>query len=161
MSLSCFDMNLDKGGGRHGHHDCVRSVVGSLLSLLVNPNPPASRACWPITLRRRRKSGGVRGRQGKRRHGLSTGWCTLRRGGREAAPLLPTANAGAGRAIFATLAGATTTPPPSPPPTRTTMPTYAVGGRRGPGGGARCDTDRLLKKKYLVKKIIVMNIASV
>jgi len=35
MSLSCFDMILDKGGGRHGHHVCVRSVVGSLLSLLT------------------------------------------------------------------------------------------------------------------------------
>jgi hypothetical protein len=30
------------------------------------------------------------------------------------------------------------------------MPTYAVGGRRGPGGGARRDPDRLLNKKYLV-----------
>ena len=35
MSLSCFDMISYKGGGRHGHHDCVRSVVGSLLSLLT------------------------------------------------------------------------------------------------------------------------------
>ncbi len=35
MSSSCFDMILDKGGGRHGHHVCVRSVVGSLLSLLT------------------------------------------------------------------------------------------------------------------------------
>ena len=35
MSLSCFDMILDKGGERHGHHVCVRSVVGSLLSLLT------------------------------------------------------------------------------------------------------------------------------
>jgi hypothetical protein len=31
MSSSCFDMTSDKGGGRHGHHDCVRSVLGSLL----------------------------------------------------------------------------------------------------------------------------------
>ena len=31
--------------------------------------------------------------------------------------------------------------------------------RRGPGGGARCDPDQLIK--YLVKKIIVKNIASV
>ena len=29
--LVMFDMILDKGGGRHGHHVCVRSVVGSLL----------------------------------------------------------------------------------------------------------------------------------
>jgi hypothetical protein len=35
MSSSCFDMILDKGGGRHGLHVCVRSVVGSLLSLLT------------------------------------------------------------------------------------------------------------------------------
>ena len=35
MSSSCFDMILDKGGERHGHHVCVRSVVGSLLSLLT------------------------------------------------------------------------------------------------------------------------------
>jgi len=28
-------MILDKGGGRHGHHVCVRSVVGSLLLLLT------------------------------------------------------------------------------------------------------------------------------
>jgi hypothetical protein len=42
------------------------------------------------------------------------------------------------------------------------MPTYAVGGLRGPGGGARRDPDRLLNKKYLVKKIIVFDyIASI
>jgi hypothetical protein len=35
MSSSCFDMILDKGGGHHGLHVCVRSVVGSLLSLLT------------------------------------------------------------------------------------------------------------------------------
>ena len=35
MSSSCFDMILDKGGERHGHHVCVRSMVGSLLSLLT------------------------------------------------------------------------------------------------------------------------------
>jgi hypothetical protein len=29
--LVMFDMISDKGGGRHGHHVCVRSVVGSLL----------------------------------------------------------------------------------------------------------------------------------
>jgi len=28
-------MISDKGGGRHGHHVCVRSVLGSLLSLLT------------------------------------------------------------------------------------------------------------------------------
>ena len=78
----------------------------------------------------------------RRRHGLSTGRRTPRQGGRDAALLLPTANAGAGRVIFATTAGATT--PPPPPPTRTTMPTYAIGGRRGPGGGARRDPDLLL-----------------
>jgi hypothetical protein len=70
-------MILDKGGGYHGHHVCVRNVVGSLLSLLILTH-------W---------------RQG------------------------------------------------------TTMPTYAVGGRRGPGGGAWHDPDRLLNKKC--KKIIV------
>ncbi len=31
MSSSCFDMTSDKGGGHHGHHVCVRSVLGSLL----------------------------------------------------------------------------------------------------------------------------------
>ena len=35
MSSSCFDMILDKGGGRHGHHVCVKSVAGSLLLLLT------------------------------------------------------------------------------------------------------------------------------
>jgi hypothetical protein len=35
MSSSCFDMISDKGGGRHGRHVCVRSLVGSLLSLLT------------------------------------------------------------------------------------------------------------------------------
>jgi hypothetical protein len=35
MSSSCFDMILDKGGGHHGLYVCVRSVVGSLLSLLT------------------------------------------------------------------------------------------------------------------------------
>ena len=36
VSSSCFDMILDKGGGgHHGLHVCVRSVVGSLLSLLT------------------------------------------------------------------------------------------------------------------------------
>jgi hypothetical protein len=35
MSSSCFDMILDKGGGHHGLHVCVRSVVGSLLLLLT------------------------------------------------------------------------------------------------------------------------------
>jgi hypothetical protein len=35
MSSSCFDLILDKGGGHHGLHVCVRSVVGSLLSLLT------------------------------------------------------------------------------------------------------------------------------
>ena len=30
----------------------------------------------------------------------------------------------------------------------------AVGGRRGPGGGARRDPDLLLNKKYLLKKIL-------
>jgi hypothetical protein len=35
MSSSYFDMILDKGGGRHGLHVCVRSVVGSLLLLLT------------------------------------------------------------------------------------------------------------------------------
>jgi len=28
-------MILDKGGGHHGHHVCVRNVVGSLLLLLT------------------------------------------------------------------------------------------------------------------------------
>jgi len=28
MSSSFFDMISDKGGGRHGHHVCVRSIVG-------------------------------------------------------------------------------------------------------------------------------------
>jgi hypothetical protein len=31
MPSSCFDMTSDKGGGCHGHHVCVRSVLGSLL----------------------------------------------------------------------------------------------------------------------------------
>ena len=31
MPLSCFDMTSDKEGGRHGHHVCVRSMLGSLL----------------------------------------------------------------------------------------------------------------------------------
>ena len=35
MSSSCFDMISDKGGGRHGHHVCMRSVLGSLLLLLT------------------------------------------------------------------------------------------------------------------------------
>ncbi len=29
--LVMFDMTSDKGGGSHGHHVCVRSVLGSLL----------------------------------------------------------------------------------------------------------------------------------
>ena len=35
ISSSCFDMILDKGGGCHGHHVCVKSVAGSLLLLLT------------------------------------------------------------------------------------------------------------------------------
>ena len=35
MYSSYFDMISDKGGGHHGHHVCVRSVLGSLLSLLT------------------------------------------------------------------------------------------------------------------------------
>ena len=139
MSSSCFDMILDKGGERHGHHVCVRSGLGSLLSLLTLTHRVSRRVCWPITVRRRRTSGGARGRQGRRCHRLSTGGRTPWRGGCDAASLLPTANAGVGRAIFATTAGATTTPPPPPP--------YedddADIRRRDPGGGAR-STD----KKY-------------
>ena len=48
------------------------------------------------------------------------------------------------------------TPPPPPPPTRTTMPTYA-----GAAPGEECGAIRPTDKKYLVKKIIVKNIASV
>jgi hypothetical protein len=32
MSSSCFGMIADKGGGRHGHQVCVRSVVGIVAS---------------------------------------------------------------------------------------------------------------------------------
>ncbi len=32
MSSSFFDMISDKGGGRHGHHVCVRSMVGIIAS---------------------------------------------------------------------------------------------------------------------------------
>ena len=40
-SSSCFDMILDKGGWHHGHHVCMRSVLGSLsLFELILLNPP-------------------------------------------------------------------------------------------------------------------------
>ena len=34
MSSSCVDIILEKGGGRHGHHDdvCVRTMVGSTIA---------------------------------------------------------------------------------------------------------------------------------
>ena len=32
MSSSFFDMISDMKGGRHGHHVCVRSVVGTIAS---------------------------------------------------------------------------------------------------------------------------------
>ena len=102
-------------------HVCMRSMVGSLLLLLTLTHRRQGHAG------RRWTSGGVRGRQGRRCHGHSTGQCTPRRGGRNAAPLLPMANTGAGRAIFATMAGATTNPPP-PPPTYTGA---ALGEERG------------------------------
>ena len=44
MSSSCFDMISDKGGGRHGHHVCVRSMVGSLLLFSCNVVVPSKEA---------------------------------------------------------------------------------------------------------------------
>jgi hypothetical protein len=78
-------------------HVCVSSVVGSLLLLLT------------LTHRHQGNRAAAEDEQrGRRRYGLSTRRRTLRRGGRNAVPLLPTANMGAGRAIFTTTAGTTT-----------------------------------------------------
>ena len=150
ISLSCFDMILDKGGGRHGLHVCVRSMVGSLLSLL--------------TLTHRRQGGcagrlrcGGGGRAEAR--GGGKGWgvavfppgdapcdeevVMLRRSSRRQTRVRD------GRSLRQRRE-------------RRWLPLLLLWGRRcrhmplgGPGGGARRDPDRLLNKKYLVNKIIV------
>jgi len=69
MSSSCFDMILDKGGGRHGHHVCVMSVVGSLLSLLTLTHQRQGGCAvqlpcgggWRVEARGGGKGGGVTG----------------------------------------------------------------------------------------------------
>ena len=80
----------------------MSSVVGSLLLLLT------------LTHRHQGNRAAAEDEQScagdarEERYGLSTRRRTLRRGGRNAVPLLPTANMGAGRAIFTTTAGTTT-----------------------------------------------------
>jgi hypothetical protein len=71
MSSSFFDMISDKGGGRHGHHVCVRSIVGGG----VNDCDPKWRTAWQQKLARRRDGEGggtaiaraAAGWQGRRR----------------------------------------------------------------------------------------------
>jgi len=128
---------VDKGGGRHGHHVCVRSVVGSLLSLLTLTH-------W------------CQGRAGQLPP--DSGGRTKARGGGKGGGVTPGDKRGCGTGDLRDNGWSDNDSPFS---SSSYEDDDADIRRRGLGGGARRDPDRVLNKKYLNEKKNVMNIASV